>query len=83
MAASAGSNHAQVRVLAPRATRSQPRIDASSLIPISSTIKALNSKVRRAVRVSGHFLTDEAALKLVFLVLNRAEKEWSMAAREQ
>jgi hypothetical protein len=28
------------------------------------------------------FPTDEAAMKLLFLVLNRSEKEWTMPARE-
>jgi putative transposase len=48
----------------------------------TNAIEALNAKLRRAVRARGHFPTDEAALKLLFLVLNRAEKEWSMPARE-
>ncbi len=48
----------------------------------TNVIEALNAKRRRAVRARGHFPTDEAALKLLFLVLNRAEKEWSMPARE-
>jgi putative transposase len=48
----------------------------------TNAIEALNSKLRRAVRARGHFPTDEAALKLLFLVLNRAEKEWTMPARE-
>ena len=30
------------------------------------------------MRARGHFPTDEAALKLLFLVLNRAEKKWTM-----
>lgn len=47
-----------------------------------NAIEALNAKLRRAVRARGHFPTDEAALKLLFLVLNRAEKEWKMAPRE-
>lgn len=34
------------------------------------------------MRAKGHFPTDEAALKLLFLVLNRAEKEWKMAPCE-
>ena len=34
------------------------------------------------VRARGHFPTDEAAMKLLFLVLNRSEKEWTMPARE-
>jgi putative transposase len=42
----------------------------------------LNSKLRRAVRARGHFPTDEAALKLLYLVLNRSEKEWTMPPRE-
>lgn len=48
----------------------------------TNAIEALNSKLRRAVRARGHFPTDEAAVKLLFLVLNRAEKEWTMPARE-
>lgn len=30
----------------------------------------------------GHFPTDEAALKLLYLVLNRSEKAWKMGPRE-
>ncbi len=30
----------------------------------------------------GHFPTDEAAMKLLFLVLNRTEREWKMPPRE-
>jgi putative transposase len=48
----------------------------------TNAIEALNSKLRRAVRARGHFPTDEAALKLLFLVLNRSEKEWKMPPRE-
>jgi putative transposase len=52
------------------------------LLYTTNAIEALNSKLRRAVRARGHFPTDEAALKLLFLVLNRAEKEWRMPPRE-
>jgi hypothetical protein len=47
----------------------------------TNAIEALNSKLRR-VRARGHFPHDEAALKLIFLVLNRSEKEWKMPPRE-
>lgn len=30
----------------------------------------------------GHFPSDDAALKLLFLALNRTEKEWTMPPRE-
>jgi putative transposase len=52
------------------------------LLYTTNAIEALNSKLRRAVRVRGHFPTDEAALKLLFLVLNRTEREWKMPPRE-
>jgi putative transposase len=43
---------------------------------------ALNAKLRRAVRTRGHFPSNESALKLLFLVLNRAAKEWKIPLRE-
>ena len=48
----------------------------------TNAIEALNSKLRRAVRARGHFPSDEAATKLLFLVLNRSEKQWIMPPRE-
>jgi putative transposase len=56
--------------------------DVRRLIYTTNAIEALNAKLRRAVRARGHFPTDEAALKLLFLVLNLAEKEWKMPPRE-
>ena len=35
-----------------------------------------------AVQARGHFPTDDAAIKLLFLVLHRAEKAWIMPPRE-
>ena len=31
---------------------------------------------------SSHFPSDEAATKLLYLILNRSEKEWKMPPRE-
>ena len=52
------------------------------LLSTTNAIEALNSKLRRAVRARGHFPNDQAALKLQFLVLNRAGKDWKMPPRE-
>ncbi|PKP63251.1 MAG: IS256 family transposase [Alphaproteobacteria bacterium HGW-Alphaproteobacteria-8] len=52
------------------------------IIYTTNAIEALNAKLRRAVRARGHFPNDDAATKLLFLVLNRAEKEWTMPPRE-
>jgi len=41
-----------------------------------------HSKLRRAVRARGHFPSDDAATKLLYLILNLSEKEWKMPPRE-
>ena len=48
------------------------------ILHTTNAIEAVNAKLRRAVRARGQFPTDDAALKLPFLVLNRAEKSWTM-----
>ena len=52
------------------------------IIYTTNAIEALNSKLRRAVRTRGHFPGDEAAMKLLYLVLNQAADEWKRAPRE-
>jgi putative transposase len=56
--------------------------DVRRIIYTTNAIEALNAKLRRAVRARGHFPSDDSALKLLFLVLNLAEKEWRMPPRE-
>jgi putative transposase len=46
------------------------------IIYITNAIKALNSKLRRAVRRQGDFPGNEAAVKPLDFVLNRAVEEW-------
>jgi len=52
------------------------------IIYTTDAIEALNAKLRRAVRIRGHFPTDEAATKLIWLVLRDATAEWKMPPRE-
>ena len=52
------------------------------IIYTTNAIEALNSKLRRAVRTRGHFPSDEAATKLLYLVLNQAADEWKRPPRE-
>ncbi|MBI1208544.1 MAG: hypothetical protein GC191_14830 [Azospirillum sp.] len=49
---------------------------------VAAAIEALNAKLHRTARASEDFPTDEAALKLRFLVMNRAEKAWTRPARQ-
>ncbi len=52
------------------------------IIYTTNAIEALNSKLRRAVRTRGHFPDDDAAMKLLYLVLNTAAQEWKRPPRE-
>ena len=52
------------------------------IIYTTNAIEALNSKLRRAVRTRGHFPGDDAAMKLLYLVLNHAAQEWKRPPRE-
>ncbi|WP_439896140.1 transposase, partial [Rhizobium aegyptiacum] len=51
------------------------------IIYTTNAIEALNSKLRRAVRSRGHFPGDEAAMKLLYLVLNNAAEQWKRVSR--
>lgn len=52
------------------------------IIYTTNAIEALNSKLRRAVRTRGHFPNDDAAMKLLYLVLNHVAEEWKRPPRE-
>jgi putative transposase len=56
--------------------------DVRRILYTTNAIEALNAKLRRAVRARGHFPTDEAAMKLLYLVLHQSEKDWIMPPRE-
>lgn len=56
--------------------------EVRKIIYTTNAIEALNSKLRRAVRARGHFPSEEAATKLLYLILHRSEKEWKMPPRE-
>ena len=52
------------------------------IIYTTNAIEALNVKLRRAGRARGHLPNDEAAMKLIFLVLRQVVQEWKMPPRE-
>jgi putative transposase len=52
------------------------------IIYTTNAIEALNAKLRRAVRARGHFPNDDAATKLLYLVLNRTAQDWKRPPRE-
>lgn len=52
------------------------------MIYTTNAIESLNSTIRRSVRMRGHFPSDEAAMKLIWLQLREITKDWKMPARE-
>ncbi len=73
------------RMVAPYADdRSSPAgIGGTVMIaPVTNAIEALNAKLRRAVRTRGHFPSDDAAAKLLYLVLNHAAADWKRPPRQ-
>ena len=52
------------------------------MIYTTNAIESLNAKLRRSVRSRGHFPSDEAAMKLIWLQLREITQKWKMAPRE-
>jgi putative transposase len=52
------------------------------MIYTTNAIESLNAKLRRSVRSRGHFPSDEAAMKLIWLQLREITQKWKMPARE-
>lgn len=51
--------------------------EVRKILYTTNAIESLNGTVRKAVRVRGHFPSDEAATKLIWLVLRNVEKRWT------
>lgn len=46
------------------------------LVYTTNTIESLNFQLRKVLKTKGHFPSEEAALKLLFLALRNIEKKW-------
>jgi putative transposase len=57
-------------------------LEVRKIIYTTNAIESLHSRLRKAVRVRGRFPSDEAASKLLFLVLREVSQNWKMAPRE-
>jgi putative transposase len=50
--------------------------DVRRILYTTNAIESLHSQVRKSVRSRGHFPNDEAATKLIWLVLRNVEMKW-------
>ena len=56
--------------------------EVRKMVYTTSAIESLNAKLRRSVRIRGHFPNDEAAMKLIWLQLREITKNWKMPPPE-
>ena len=56
--------------------------DIRRVIYTTNAIESLNSTLRRAVKIRGHFPNDTAATKLFYLGLLKAQKKWTRAMKD-
>jgi putative transposase len=50
------------------------------VIYTTNALESVNARVRKIIKTRGHFPTDEAATKLIWLALRNITSEWSKAA---
>jgi len=56
--------------------------DIRKVIYTTNSIEAVNRQLRKIIKTRGHFPTEDAALKLLWLALIRAEKKWSRPIKD-
>ena len=49
------------------------------ILTTTNAIESLHSQLRKIIKTRGHFPTDEAAAKLLYLVLRNIKKRWNPA----
>jgi putative transposase len=50
--------------------------EVRTILYTTNAIESLNAQVRKAVRIRGHFPSEEAATKLIWLVLRKIQTRW-------
>jgi putative transposase len=53
--------------------------DVRRAIYTTNTIEALNRQIRKIIKTRGHFPTEDAARKLIYLAITRAQTKWRRA----
>jgi transposase-like protein len=56
--------------------------DIRRIIYTTNSIEAVNRQLRKIVKTRGHFPNEDAALKLLWLALQNAQKKWTYPIKE-
>lgn len=57
-------------------------VEVRKILYTTNAIESLHSQVRKAIRNKGHFPSDEAATKLIYLALRNIMKKWKRPPKE-
>ena len=52
------------------------------MIYTTNAIESVHARLRKIIKTRGHFPTDDAATKLIWLALRNITADWSRAAKE-
>ena len=53
--------------------------DLRRVVYTTNTIEAMHRQIRKAIKTRGHFPDEQAATKLIYLAIQRAERKWRKA----
>lgn len=56
--------------------------EVRKIIYTTNAIESLRMRLRKIIKTRGHFPSDEAASKLIYLTLGNIRKQWRMSTRE-
>lgn len=56
--------------------------EVRTILYTTNAIESLHSQIRKAIRNKGHFPSDEAATKLIYLALRNIEAKWQRPPRQ-
>jgi putative transposase len=52
------------------------------LLSTTNAVESVHMQLRKIIKTRGHFPTDDAAMKLLYLALRNLSKKWRNASRE-
>lgn len=52
------------------------------IMPVTNAIESINAQLRKIIKTRGHFPSDEAATKLIWLALRNITANWGHAAHD-
>lgn len=76
-------------MVAPYANTPAGTTGTGNIMPVTNALESVHAQLRKIIKTRGHFPNDEAAIKLIWLVLRnitakwkRGDRSWKMAMRQ-